>query len=186
MSRRKRSTSAKSKGGHWLPKAVGIIFLLAGITLIFIGSRPLIKASGTADWPTVRGTIISSESKSSRVSHGSGKRSGSAHGIMVDYEYEVDGKSYSSDVVAFGADRFHDAKSASSVMQMYPEGKEVTVFYDPTDPDTSVLEAGIHKRALILPGGGLAFLLGGLFMYFLIPGDMEQQRKEALEKLRNS
>jgi hypothetical protein len=44
-------------------------------------------------------------------------------------------------------------------------GKEVTVHYSPLNPNLGVLEPGIDREALWLPGAGAAFLLFGLAVF---------------------
>jgi hypothetical protein len=51
---------------------------------------------------------------------------------------------------------------ADDIAARYPVGKKVKVAYLPGEPETAVLEPGIHNESWFLPGAGAAFFLFGL------------------------
>ncbi len=115
-------------------------------------------ASETTEWPTTQGTIVKS------VVHGGGKRA--RHQLL--YVYQVDGRQYSGHRATLrdGLIKYRTSDRA----QLYHEGREVAVYYSPTQPGSSVLETGIHWpgvwfhifAALVTTGiGG-----GGLYLTF--------------------
>lgn len=58
----------------------------------------------------------------------------------VTYTYEVAGRTYSGNFIAFGLGEFMMRGRAARALQPYRKGALVNVRYDPKDPGTSVLE----------------------------------------------
>ena len=60
----------------------------------------------------------------------------------VEYRYTVDGTEYTSDVISFRPTRAANftTKPARSVLQRFPVGSEVVVFFDPSRPESACLE----------------------------------------------
>ncbi len=140
---------------------VGGVFLVAGVFLGFSASKQLGHARASSEWPTVSGKVLSSEvrTKRSRTSgsrkHGS--RSRTTYHAEVHYEYTVDGRPYTADRVQFGEYGSDNSSHAREIVARYAEGKQVSVHYDPTQPDLAVLEPGVHG------GINIQFGLAGLF-----------------------
>jgi len=57
----------------------------------------------------------------------------SGHHIV--FRFEADGETHFSSSRRFGQLPASDPSSAGEVARLYPLGREVTVFYDPADPD---------------------------------------------------
>ncbi|HEV1284793.1 MAG TPA: DUF3592 domain-containing protein, partial [Bryobacteraceae bacterium] len=62
-----------------------------------------------------------------------------------------------------------DKSEAALLRLRFPEGKPVTVSYDPSHPATGVMKPGVHAEAFWLPGAGLAFLLPAVLCLLLGP-----------------
>lgn len=78
------------------------------------------------------------------------------------YEYSVHGERYSSDLVSFGEFGSHNTKNAQRIVDEYPAGKSVVVYYDPDNPDVAVLRPG----GILSVGAALVLLVGSLFFGF--------------------
>lgn len=100
-----------------------------------------------ASWPTVYGTVIDSH-----VSYGV-----QGQGSWIRYEYEVLAQRYQSSRVAFGGGRVRTF--FSSKRTRFPEGRSVTVYYNPDDPQDAVLEVGFHLGALLQGLLGIALMV---------------------------
>lgn len=61
-----------------------------------------------------------------------------AYRVLVNYEYQVDGKVIQGDRVSFGSPTF-DYVSASNVIEQFAVGKEVPVWYNPENHEECVL-----------------------------------------------
>jgi len=93
----------------------------------------LIKASQS--WPATTGKVLTS-----RVEIDGGEYTSTRAYVL--YEYEVRGRVYQSSQIQPG-DRFrmsyHD-RNQYDIVEQYPVGATVTVFFDPSNPGESVLE----------------------------------------------
>lgn len=96
---------------------------------------------------TVGGKILNSERRGSSKS--------SAHDI--EYQYVVNGYTFVSDTVSYKAS---GSNYSRRTVRKYPVGKEVTVYYDPSNPRYSVLELGeLEARVFLQAIFGAIFAL---------------------------
>lgn len=99
--------------------------------------KSMSQRQASQNWASASGKILMS---SVQTSH-SGTGGSSIHPVIV-YQYEVNGKTYQSQTVRVG-DKFLKVNlpsQAHATVDKYPIGKEVTVYYDPTNPAESGLE----------------------------------------------
>jgi len=119
---------------------------------VIIGSD-MIADIGTRNWEPADGIV-----ENSYVSTSTGGEGGTTYCLHVDYQYTVDGRTYSGDRISYSADNSCNSWSANSD-EDYPEGKEITVYYDPSNPSESV----------ILPGlSGVDFFICCFFIFPLV------------------
>ena len=100
-------------------------------------------------WPKVRGNVVESFIE--------GWTSDSGPSPVVRYRYLVAGKTYESSQFSY-----HFVSGtlsyAEKVVRTYPVGSSVDVYYDPTDPNSAVLEPGKSHGWIWFFVGGLAFV----------------------------
>jgi hypothetical protein len=85
---------------------------------------------------------------------------------VVRYEYVVDHVRYLGDRVAFSQRIFVNSReNAEKVVQKYPLGAEVKVFYNPSNPAYAVLEPGMGHNAPVQAGIGLLLIMIGLSVW---------------------
>lgn len=150
--------------------AVGLAFLLIGAVVFAILFFALRDASRTADWPTVRGVVLSSTVERQVNYDDDGEDAGEVESILfapiVKYRYAVGGVvREGSRVDAFGTSSSDEAW-ARGVAARYVPGAPVTVYHS-SDGRDAVLEPGLAPGAwawLALPG---AFILVGLALQFV-------------------
>lgn len=98
-----------------------------------------VKAVQTFFWPSTGGTVISGEVAIVHSTKGASKLK-----PVIRYSYTVDGVEYESDryssTVARGSS-FWDKE----VINKYPAGSAITVYYNPENPAKSVLDRGFQK-----------------------------------------
>ncbi|MBK8988939.1 MAG: DUF3592 domain-containing protein [Chloroflexi bacterium] len=139
------------------------IFIAVGIGLFIWGLNVLQKAQASQDWPTADGTIISATVREDRDDDGT------SYFADVTYQYTAADRRHSSDNVSFGQ-YGGSSRHAEGIVARYPVGQRVTVYYDPDDPMTAVLEPGANFGSYLLVGMGALFigvaLLVGLFSLF--------------------
>jgi hypothetical protein len=123
-----------SKGRFFFGRIFPLPFIIAGACILFFGLRSIQRANNSSNWPSVSGLIVSSNLDSSRGDNGT------TYSAEVLYDYKVDNTKYSSNRVGYGDYRSSNPSGARKIVNKYPKGKEVSVFYMPNDPEESVLE----------------------------------------------
>jgi hypothetical protein len=129
----------------------------------FFGLPPLKYAYESKSWPTTSGTITKSEVDSWM------KDGESRYGAVIKYTYQVEGKQYDSYKIGVSASSSNNNMSAAKdLVQEYPVGKTVDVFYDPEVPDSAALKPGVRAGDIAIAGGMLLFSILGLLVLFRI------------------
>ena len=145
----------------------GLIFLIlgmftAGVVLMAWGGFEIKGSQESGSWPSVQGTITSS-GMSKRITRDSNHRKRTTYYPKVGFQYLVDGHKYNSSRIAFGTgDTGGSEKWARKIVNRYPTGKTVTVYYNPQDPQYGVLESGVTWRSIIFLLAGIVFFVVGL------------------------
>jgi len=120
--------------------------LIFGLVLGGFGYFRYKVGRDSANWPAVTGKITYSRASYSKGEHGG------QYLPSVRYTYLVNGKSYTGTRIT-SSDMYQKTLSlANDILRDYPVGGEVYVFYNPSDPATSLLEIGIRKNVYILLG----------------------------------
>ena len=121
------------------PRAVGAIVLSAIILnaifliVIFYTRRKLAQAES---WSSTVGTVTFSAIDV--------RKSGNRNSIqypVVRYSYQVMGREYEANKIMPGPEV--GGSGAQKVVERYPVGAQVTVFYDPNYPSNALLERGM-------------------------------------------
>lgn len=142
-----------------IPTLLGVVFFAMGSGVLIYGVRNLLLADASRNWPTVKGKVTVSKMGTHR-----GDKS-TTYSADVAYDYTVNGTRYTGDRVTFGSVSTSSTARARRVLNRYPKGKEVTVYYNPEDPEQSVLEPGIHGATWFLPAFGLLFAVVGAAVF---------------------
>jgi hypothetical protein len=117
----------------------GILFGLSlGALAAWFVFRDRRRARAARAWPATSGRIVTSSVEEKRLP---GDRPNVRFAPRVAYEYEVEGRRYQSERIAF-RDVFWSLAPQGPAAQVarYPEGAAVTVYYDPQRPQDAVLE----------------------------------------------
>jgi len=135
---------------------VSLIGAVAGSSLVFWSSEKLSHHQALQNWPTVEGTVVLSEVIGKRASRPN-----------VVYRYTV-GNTEHLDSSSLHMPPFGGRKSkrdaASRKAGMYPVGTKLIVYYNPEQPDMSVIKPSPPWEVYGKLGFG-AFLFGlGLFV----------------------
>ncbi len=111
--------------------------------------------SAAAHWPTTEGQIVASQ-----VGERDGLDGGTYH-AEVHYSYGVAGAKYQGKRVAVDDSGTNHRGRAEKIVDRYPVGAKVTVFYNPNRPEKAVLEPKTT-------GGWLLwFVMGFLFIWII-------------------
>ena len=128
------------------------VFCALGVLALASGMQKMWRGYASQAWPTASAEIVSANMRS-----GDG---GYAPDLL--YQYTVAGTKHLNNVRHFGTVQAQSEERANELLSRYAAGKKVPVAYFPTDPDVAVLEPGINRDALWLPGVGLVALLFSL------------------------
>ncbi|MFO1162196.1 MAG: DUF3592 domain-containing protein [Reyranellaceae bacterium] len=147
------ATSAFLKDGQSrtiLFSAVGGLIAL----MLFLGSRWGAKARNT--WSSVRGKVVLSRIERHRAE--GNRRSAASYVPVVEYAYIVNGHEYRSRQIRLGVDSpGQSSDAATQAAARYPEGCEIEVFYDPSNPGSAALEMPRRPAWYLLVIAGLCF-----------------------------
>ena len=153
-----------------MAKPVEIVLRVVGTGAIGIGAlaaygaiRLRLKTAQAHKWPTVTGTIVASDVESTSA-RGPDEKPIRVYSAAIRYTYTVGGHTYESDQIQLGGTSETSRSGPfERMVARYPEGKRVTVYYDPDDAATATLEpgavGGIFNMAMV--AGGL-MLVGGI------------------------
>lgn len=96
-------------------------------------------AQASMEWPSVSGLVTRSNLEFHRNEIGTGPKT--EYRVEVTFEYVVGDQVYRNDMVRFDQGQLgNDQKKL--LVSAHPVGKRVDVFYNPDDPDQSVLVPG--------------------------------------------
>lgn len=109
------------------------------------------KVAAIRKWPATTGTIVSSER-----AEGSFADADTNWVPVVRYSYQANDRTHTSDVVASTRLVSGGASFTEKVLAKYPAGSQVTVYYNPQEPEEAVLERSD-------PGVKAMYILFGVF-----------------------
>src|SRR5690348_4143429 len=128
---------ASSKGGGIVGRLFGTIFCLGflagGVFFFYLIGRDLVQRVQPYRWNAVPCTV-----SSSRVI--TDERSDNRYRLSVQYEYTVDGRTYSSTKVQVSEVRSSSYGDVLRHASRYPPGSHLRCFADPKRPEQAVLE----------------------------------------------
>ena len=113
------------------------VFFSVWYALLFVLNDTYQEAEQAKQWPTVAGTILESRVQSRTSS----SDSGTEFDPVIRYQYRVQGQQYVNNTwqkIGNSPTR----REAQEIVQRYPQGTRTTVYYDPADPQNSVLVPG--------------------------------------------
>ncbi len=149
------------------PRSMGVIGIAIALLVFYLGYDGMKLIWECGGWPTVSGTVISSDIRQSSEWERKGIKTGRDRTLYLPnilYNYEVKGNQYRSyRVFIEGAVDYLGRGNARRIVNRYPPGKNVSVHYDPENPQMAVLETGIKFTHLLFPATGILFILLGLW-----------------------
>lgn len=133
--------------------------MLMGAPMLVHGTRNLILASRSTEWPTTTGAWLRDLPEGAVTGIDAVRQH---RGFDFVYRYETpEGPRFQS-LRWLGQGTATGNDSESEIALSFPRGQPLTVFYNPADPDTAVLRTGIQPFTWALPGAGVAFILFGV------------------------
>jgi hypothetical protein len=138
----------------WAWKEASMFFagLVIGIPILLIWFFLRRQAQTSLRWPPVPGKIVDSRLIQTRDGDG-----GASTVASVTYAYTVGGAPLQGNQVSIGV----TGGNARAIVQKYPAGTDVQVFYDPSKSSSAVLEpGGSGLKALLVVA--VVVILGGM------------------------
>ena len=164
-------------------KACVILISLGLFILGAFGISNLERDRSSLHWPSTSGIIDSATLERSGLN---GPNARFNHfWADISYDYQIAGVSYHGTRVSFGGlwrgidFNRSDKWRATRVLDHYPKGKQVTVFYDPSDPATAILEPKITDRTWISLAFGVIFLSWGVLPIIIFISRAEPKTNDA-------
>ena len=154
-----------------------MIFLIVMACFFFyLGIRNIIhfvvlfsRRKQCQNWPYTRGKIIRSELKSQlmRTRHNIDGAFGMRMVYYPDilYTYRVHAEAFESNQIFFGQSSSSNIDYANDLVDKYPQGKDILVYYNPEKPEMAILKRNKKQGILIyLVGGLVSTFIGFMFL----------------------
>jgi hypothetical protein len=152
------NTSDKPKPLPRLFKSVGFCFLAFGFFFSLIGGYETYQGVKTKSWPAVEGKITHSKIESHL-----NKSSKRKYSINIEYTYMIGDFMHRGENLRYGDNTYSSQYEANQAQRPWLKGKKVKVFYDPENPESSVLKTGMGLSWLVV-GFGMVFVILGLYL----------------------
>lgn len=129
-----------------------IVMLGAGVAIWGVILRG--RGDETTRWPTVRGKVYASRVVEERLRDGDNE-------IMyrpeIRYEYVVDGKEFAAKRLGLEDTSASWRSDADGIVDRFPIGREVEIFYNPENPGEALLEPtdAVKGGMILLVAGGV-------------------------------
>ncbi|MCB1138381.1 MAG: DUF3592 domain-containing protein [Leptospiraceae bacterium] len=138
----------------------GAILLLGSAFFLYRSVFTINDGLASKNWPSTEGTIIEARLEQVRNTGGTTSEKTIAHFF---YEYSVNGEQYSSSRLNF----FSISGDPVTAAKSHEPGQAVVVYFDPENPDKSVLEPGLPGIFVWLAFGfGLLLFVGFISLTF--------------------
>ena len=134
------------------PRGILLVLLALATLLPCLALPKYLRAKSSSQWPRAAGVITSSH-----LVAGSFKQMKGYRGV-VHYRYQVGSAEYSGSRLSFGRDHLAVRDAWQKVLDTYPAGKTVDVYYDPKDPSFAILEPGLLGEMALLYKMDLFFI----------------------------
>jgi hypothetical protein len=157
----------RSSTARWVVVAVGAVMVLMGGIFGAVAYDNYRDGEATKAWPSTSGQILTAnvdeEERRDRDSDGR-IRTRYTYTPRISYAYTIQGVEYTGHRIR-ADDSGGDRDKAFDTINDFPVGSIVNVYYDPSDPGSSVLKQGADPVAVWVFGG-----VGGVFMILGLVG----------------
>ena len=132
-----------------------IIAIVIGCVILFLFGRDIIRGLSSRNWPTTEGKITQSGVDMSQSTDDEGEIK-TSYGASIQYTYSVSWQELVGSRRTFTNVRTNSSRRAEQIVERYPQGSSVTVYYTEEDPSLSVLEPGVGWFSYV----GMVLVLG--------------------------
>jgi len=150
---------------------LGIVILVLfpiGIKLLLSSFRQLTLAWASTRWPSTQGHVFATSIQEQVNADSETNRRTTYYRPDVHYKYQIGNHNYTSSQRVFGEKPRYDTRDrAQTIIENYPTGRALKVYYDPANPHQAVLEPGKIGTILGNLVGGV-ICLGLVWLLFRI------------------
>ena len=139
-----------------------ILYLPGGLLLLFIASKNYILGKLSNDWPKTEGKII--RSGSGFIDTDTMQKE---YFLNIQYHYSVEGKDFTSCRISFKYLSRRTKEAIQEILNRYPLGKKIDVYYNPRRPQMAILEPGTSIKSFIHIMLGVFFIAIGTIPIFI-------------------
>ncbi len=141
---------------------LGVLFGVIGWAVYhFLGVPGITEGKASESWPQVSGKILSSQVVTSK-----GSDNQTMYQPEIRFTYEVSGKSYESNQINVSPPVSSGSSGSSyEMVDQFPRGKEVPVYYNPDKPSFAILMTGVPTVARVCYWIGLGVLILGIIIF---------------------
>jgi hypothetical protein len=125
-----------------------LVYAVIGLFLVINYIRHRSKHQASESWIPVEGKVIRSWVREDYSTDSEGD-STTTYYPEVEYVYSFLGKEYQGNQIAFGPKVGGSRSRAEKIIAKYSGGDSLTVYYDPSKPEDSVLERVLSKTSLV-------------------------------------
>jgi len=155
---------------------VMLLVVTAGVMSLSFSITTNWEMKNRQKWPGTIGKIIRSTCQKTTLTTRTGPRSVDNGYSSVDvftpqvaYAYKVNEKSYENSAISGPlTEGYNNRQDAENVLQDYPVGRSVTVYYSPRKPALSLLEKTVPSKVDLPFITGIILLSGGLFISWVL------------------
>jgi hypothetical protein len=139
---------------RWL--LMGILSAATGGLLSYGGYHSMLFGQRSETWPSAPGVIVHSELRE-HVRERFLSRDKVSYQAVIEYTYEVEGETYSGRQISAGG---HPKLSAKELVEWFPLGRRVKVYYDPDSEDAVLFPGKSNESYFMLFWGAVIFVVG--------------------------
>lgn len=152
---------------------LGLFVMFFGGIGLYVGWDRVVQGRASRSWPNTPGEITYSQINRTYAPATESRDSEFRYHPEIHYAYTVNDVRYEAERIAFsdppGGANERGEETAQAVLARYPLLASVTVYYDPDDPATAVLEPGTSFGSITpLLVGGFMFPVGLAMLIFAI------------------
>ena len=126
------------------------LFILAGFAAVFVSGRKILQSNKTLNWPHTNATL--------RHEYGQNEKAAP----KIYFTYQVSEVSHEKQIHPSAAEETMP-DFAGHFKNKYPNGENITVYYDPDSPENTLFEVGATTENKLIFGFGVGAILMGLY-----------------------
>lgn len=141
-----------------------LMLIILGIKMMYEGNLLEEKLATSMGWSTVPGKVIRTAIDETRIVRGGGPsaRSVRVYVPKVTYIYQVNGHRYEGQQIKLGQEDYYPKDEAYEILDRYPVGSSLDIYYNDQDPAEAVLITEISQRSYRKSRSGVIGLIIGI------------------------